>query len=64
MITVEADLKEYFEKYKDKNFNKKQKGMRKNMLGMNFESYASRNLSVNEPENLAKQNPKKPHKNK
>ena len=33
--------------------------MRKNVLSINFESYASRILSLNEYENLAKKNPEK-----
>ena len=41
MITVAVNLKEYFEKYENKNINKKHKDMRKGMTGMSFDAYAS-----------------------
>ena len=40
--------KEYFEKYKDKNVNKKNKGMRKDAPGMRFDADASRIMSLHE----------------
>lgn len=41
MITVAVNLKEYFEKYENKNINKKHKDMRKGMAGMSFDAYTS-----------------------
>ena len=40
ICTIAINPKEYFEKFKDRNINKKHKGVRRNALGMNFESYA------------------------
>ena len=40
--TIAINPKEYFEKFKDRNINKKHKGVRRDAPGMNFESYASR----------------------
>ena len=42
ICTVAVNPKEYFEKFKDKNINKKHKGVRKNTKGMDFERYANR----------------------
>ena len=42
ICTIAVNPKEYFEKFKDKNVNKKHKGVRKNTKGMDFERYASR----------------------
>lgn len=38
--TIAVDPKEYFEKFKDRTVNKKQKGVKRNTKGMDFESYA------------------------
>ena len=42
ICTVAVNPKEYFEKFKDKNINKKHKGVRKNTKGMDFQRYADR----------------------
>ena len=42
ICTIAVNPKEYFEKFKDKNINKKHKGVRKNTKGMDFERYANR----------------------
>lgn len=62
MNTFAVNLKVYHEKYKDKNISKKHKGMRKNALGMNFESYAGRIMSLHEHEITAKKPQKKVQK--
>ena len=38
--TIAVDPKEYFEKFKDRTVNKKQKGVKRNTKGMDFENYA------------------------
>ena len=43
--TIAVNLKEYFEKYRDKNINKKHKELKKHPSGMSFESYADRIMS-------------------
>lgn len=53
MRTITVNPKEYFEKYKDKNCNKKHKG-RKNAMRMIFELYSSRILSFNDHVNIKK----------
>lgn len=53
MRTITVNPKEFFEKYKDKNCNKKHKG-RKNAMRMIFESYSSRILSFNDHVNIKK----------
>ena len=40
ICTIAINSKEYFEKFNDRNINKKHKGVRRDTLGMNFESYA------------------------
>ena len=42
ICTVAINPKEYFEKFKDRNINKKHKGVKRDTKGMNFESYATR----------------------
>ena len=42
ICTTAVNPKEYFEKFKDRKINKKHKGVRKDTLGMCFESYAMR----------------------
>ena len=42
ICTIAVNPKEYFEKFKDKNINKKHKGVRKNTKGMDFQRYAER----------------------
>ena len=52
MITIVVNPKEYFEKHKNENVNKKQKGIRKGAAEMNFESYVCRVLSLNSNDDL------------
>ena len=40
--------KEYFEKFKKRTINKRDKGMRRDTKGMNFESYAERVATLKE----------------
>ena len=42
ICTIAINLKEHFEKFKDRKINKKHKGMRRDTPGMCFESYAMR----------------------
>ena len=42
VCTIAVNPKEYFEKFKNKNINKKHKGVKKNTPGMMFENYANR----------------------
>ena len=42
VCTIAVNPKEYFEKFKNKDINKKHKGVRKGTRGMQFENYASR----------------------
>ena len=44
IITIAINPKEYFEKYIDKSINKKHKGAKKGMPGMDFEAYSARIL--------------------
>ena len=42
ICTIVINPKEYFEKFKDRNINKKHKGVRRDAPGMSFENYAAR----------------------
>ena len=42
VCTIAVNPKEYFEKFRNKDFNKKHKGVRKGTAGMMFENYAER----------------------
>ena len=42
LCTIALNPKGYFEKFKDRKINKKHKGVRRDMAGMTFESYAER----------------------
>ena len=42
ICTIAVNPKEYFEKFKNRDINKKHKGVRKNTKGMDFERYADR----------------------
>ena len=42
LFTIAINPKEYFEKFKDRKINKKDKGVRHDIPGMPFESYAER----------------------
>ena len=61
MITVAVNLKEYFEKYKNKKINKKHKGIKKVTAGMSFDAHANR-MSLQEHETVSK-NPQKKFRN-
>lgn len=54
MITIVVNRKEYLKKYKNKNVNKKHKGMRKGAANANFDSCTKRILSLNGNETLNK----------
>ena len=58
MITIAVNLKKYFEKFRDKQFNKKHKGVKKDAQGMNFEAYAERIMNLREYQQVSKK-PKK-----
>ena len=55
ICTIEINPKEYFEKFKDRNINKKHKGVRKDTKGTNFESYAARIGKLREIDEKKKQ---------
>ena len=61
LITVAVNLKEYFEKYKNKKINKKHKGIKKGTAGMSFDAHANR-MSLHEHETVSK-NPQKKFRN-
>ena len=42
IITIALNPKEYYERYIDSSYNKKHKGLSKNVKGMDFESYSKR----------------------
>ena len=42
ICTIAVNLKEYIEKLKNRSINKKLKGVRRDTVGMNFESYTER----------------------
>ena len=48
IITIAINPKEYFEKYIDKSINKKHKGVKKGLPGMDFEAYSARILPKEE----------------
>ena len=42
ILTISINPKEYFEKYRDKRINKKQKGIKRDTPGIDFKAYSSR----------------------
>ena len=52
VITTDVNPKEYFEKFKNRKFNKKHKGARKKAPGMNFHNHANRIHSLSNHEEL------------
>ena len=54
MITVAVNPKEYFEKYRNKNMNKKHKGIRECEVGMRFDAYASQIMSLQDMKQLVR----------
>ena len=46
IVTIAVNPKEYFKKYRDKSFNKKDKGLKKDTPGMYSEAYANRVMSL------------------
>ena len=48
LVTIAVNPKEYIEIFKNKDLNKKHKGIKKNTRGMNFERFASRIMDVRE----------------
>ena len=47
---IAVNPKEYFEKFKNGTLNKKHRGMRRDTVGMNFESYAKRIATLRQPD--------------
>ena len=47
-VTVAVNPKEYYKAFEDNSCNKKYKGIRKCFVGMDFENYGKRILSVND----------------
>ena len=54
LVTIAVNPKEYIEIFKNKDLNKKHKGIKKNTQGMNFESFATRIMDVREYTNSQK----------
>lgn len=50
MITIAVNPKDYFEEYRNRHWNKKHKGMRKDADGIFFEVYASQIMLFDEHE--------------
>ena len=48
MITLAINPKEYYEVFKSKEINKKDKGVKKTAPGMDFESFSSRIMDFRE----------------
>ena len=48
ILTIPANPKEYFEKYRDQTVKKKHKGLKKDTLVMDFEAYSQRLSSLHE----------------
>ena len=48
VIAISVNPKHYFEKYRDKTVNKKHKGLKRDMPGMNFEAYSQHICSLHE----------------
>ena len=57
ILTIPANPKEYFEKYRDQTVNKKHKGLKKDTPGMDFEAYSQRLFPLHQF--CDKQKPKK-----
>ena len=54
VCTIAINPKECFEKFKDRNVNKKHKGVRRDMPGITFESYAERISSLRQIDTKSK----------
>ena len=48
IVTIAVNPKEYFEKCRDRSFNQKHKGLKKDSPGMVFEAYPNRMMSLND----------------
>ena len=59
LIIVAINPKEYFEKYRNREINKKQKGINKDTAGMPFEAYTQRRTFLNEFYSYKTAKPKK-----
>ena len=47
-VTVAVNSKEYYKPFEDISFNKKHKGIKKGLPGMDFENYTDRILALND----------------
>ena len=54
VCTIAINPKECFEKFKDRKVNKKHKGVRRDMPGITFESYAERISSLRQIDTKSK----------
>ena len=59
LIIIAINPKEYFEKYRNREINKKQKGINKDTAGMHFEAYTQRRRFLNEFYSYKTAKPKK-----
>ena len=59
ICTITVNPKDYFEKFKNKSLNKKQKGVRKDTKGMCFDAYTDRITSLGKKKKQKKNRPKK-----
>ena len=48
IVTIAVNPKEYFEVFRNKAINKKHKGVKKSIPGMNFEAFSSRIMDIRE----------------
>ena len=59
LITAAVNPKEYFQKHRNREINKKYKGLKKDTDGMSFETFAQRIMSLNESYSYKIAKPKK-----
>ena len=59
ICTIAINPKEYFEKFKNRKINKKHKGVRRDIPGMSFESYAARIKNLRDDLNFERKDEKK-----
>ena len=64
ICTITVNPKDYFEKFKNKSLNKKQKGVRKDTKGMCFDAYTDRITSLGKKKKKKKKKKKNKKKKK